>query len=559
MKNILLSILILTLGFVACSDDDNTDNRIELASPKPTVKTNLATATFSWPEIDKTGGYAYALDDSEDYTFLGVDELEVTISGIYKGPHIFKIYAVGVDGKSTDSAIRQLEFNVDPAIPSPSFTYTAGDGDGEVIVTWNAIEGASGYAYRLNETGEWIEVGADVLTATLTGIDFKVKTLFSLKALGNPPTSEDSEEFTDYIDMKTATGLWVITQSSKAVELTETATGTEIYTTTISCSASDAFYINIENEKYGFMSYSGNGGVGTINSVFAAAPFYNKGVYYIRESNGLMSTGDAINNFYVNVSGDCKVFVQINMNGETPSYYLKLEDSNPDTSIVLAQYFDLLAYGGDWVNYYKGTGYPDGSTIAPTHTGLSAGVKNGANSGTVFGAAWLQQDDFPSEYVKNRGMEGWSFENVFEFPGYIRLSNTNATNPLYGVLTTPKLGAAGNMEVTFDGLLFAALRDAGTFIEVKVLNGGKITSAKVVKDSEGSPITIQPAGNDAFHITSSYHTDYANAAAKKWSNYTFTIENATADTQIIWNCKTNASVASSQYRYCLDNIIVKKK
>lgn len=565
MKKIylLLPLIALLCGFVACSDDDE-DMRIELASPKDIkVTTELATATFEWPEIDKTGGYAYALDDSEDYTFIDASETQVTISGLSSGAHIFKIYAVGEEGKSFDSKVRQLDFEVDPKVSTPVISYGVGENPGDIVVSWKKVNGAVGYTYNIKDAATWTEVEADVLSITLTGYSYKEKFSFKIKALGDYPISEDSEIQDEIINMTTAVGVWAIyeNKATEAVELIETGSGTGIYNATIPCLATDKFFVNIENKKYGFMSYSGNGGIGTVNSDYAAVPYYNNknGVYYVRESNGLIEIGG--NNFYTNMSAACKVFVQININGEKPSYYLQLVNEKPDTSIILEQYFDLMAYGGDWVGANKGgTSYVGGSTITPTNTGLNEGKKDGAASGTAFGSSWLDAT-FPLAFVKNRGMEGWYFENIFEFPGYIRLSNSNKTNPQYGVLTTPKFNVAGNMNITFDGLLFAAFKEEGIngFIEVTVLNGGKITSAKVVKDGSGSDITIQPVGNSTFHIISAYHTNYSNPDNKSWSNYSFVIEGATADTQITWNCKTDKLITSAHYRYCLDNIVVKKK
>lgn len=554
MKHYILIAFIASFCFMACSDN-TTDLRIELARPEPTVVTQLATAVFTWSEVDKAGGYAYVIDDSEDYIFLDKNQLTTTVSGLIKGEHVFKIYAVGEEGVSTDSKTRELEFIIDPSIPAPSFTYREGTNKGDVIITWTEVKEAIGYAYKVGVDGDWIEVPADVLTITLTGVDFKIKTPFTIKSLGNPPLSEDSEEYTDMIDMKTANGVWIIGHNTSSVEMKETGINTNIFNATISSSSFKEFYVNIDNVKHGFMSYSGNGGVGAVRNEYAAAPFYNNGEYYVRESIGLMSNDDSnFNDFYINTYDECMVFVEVDMNFDIPSYYLKIVNS--DKSIILAQYFDLMAYGGDWMqSNIGGTSYAE-----ETDTGLSAGKKGGAKSGTTFGSAWLDET-FPASFVKNRGMENWNFKNIFEFAGYIRLSNTNKSNPQYGMLMSPKLKDSGNMKVTFDGALFASFKGEGlnAFIEVSVLNGGKISAAKVVKDGNGPAINIEPVSNNKFHIIERYHTNYANSEEKSWSNYSFEIEGATEETQIMWNCGTDTSIASSFYRYCLDNIIVKKE
>lgn len=558
MKKTLLLLQILILGFVfaACSDDE-IDMRIELASPKPQVKTELAKAVISWSEIDKTGGYAYMIDTSDEYTFVESSVTEVTLSGLSYGMHIFKIYAVGEENKSFDSEVRELEFEIDPAIGKPMISYVAGDNQDEIIVSWTRQEGAIGYAYKVNDAQTWTEVDANTLSVVLTGMTYSETFPFTIKAIGNPPLSEDSEEYTEIIDMSRAVGLWVVYTRTGVdpIQLQETEANTGIYNVTISCLAADAFYVNIDNKKYGFMSYSGNGGIGTVNSDYAAVPYYNnnRGGYYVRESIGLMQAGG--NNFYTNVDADCEIFVQIDTNSENPSYYLQLVEGSSDNSIILAQYFDLMAYGGDWTTAVKGTSYVNGSTINAADTGLSEGVKDGAAL-TGFGSH-LTVTNFAPEFIKNRGLDGWVFERIFEFPGYIRLSNSSETQ--YGVFITPELNYTGNVTVTFDGLKFASLKLDDIYIEVEVINGGKITSSKVLKDGVEPEISITPASETIFRINGQYNTDYANNENKKWSNFTFTVENVTPQTQIMWNCKTDVSVAPSNYRYCLDNIVVKKQ
>lgn len=107
--------------------------------------------------------------------------------------------------------------------------------------------------------------------------------------------------------------------------------------------------------------------------------------------------------------------------------------------------------------------------------------------------------------------------------------------------------------MTFDGLRFASEGD----IAVKVLGGGTITSASVVVDGAGSPVTITPeADNASFLILAAHNTKFANTAQKTWSNFTFTVEGATAQTRISWD--SSSASDSNNGRYCLDNIVIKK-
>lgn len=382
--------------------------------------------------------------------------------------------------------------------------------------------------------------------------------------MGQLPDSEDSEKITlPFQLIDTSEGVWARTSDGSLSELKESESG--IYAATIACKASDDITILIENTPYGFTSYSGNGGVGTVNSVYATAPFYTypTAVYYVRESLGQMTakTEDAdINKFWVNVSGStCKIDVKIDCTNtdQIPRYYLKLVE-NEDPSIILEQYFDLMVYGGDWIQ----TGKEASSGRKPASTSPAAidGTEPATTTAsyTTFGINISSDKDAAPAYLANRGLTDWSIKYCYEFPGYVRLSNTaSGTNIYYGVLTTPKLSkltAASTVTVTFDAVRFASEHD----IPVKILNAGTIASAQVTIEGSGSATSIVPeSDNKSINITSAHCPKHGNEALKKWSNFSITIEGATAETQISWDT-TGAGTTSANGRICLDNIVVKK-
>jgi len=282
----------------------------------------------------------------------------------------------------------------------------------------------------------------------------------------------------------------------------------------------------------------------TYNGVFTGA--------YVRESVGRLSKTGTLRPLYTNLGADGKVYLKIDCTDpDSPVYYMRLEKA-ADATTVLELYFDLFTYGGDWVNQNKGGTGVD-KTVDATVDGTEAGTKSGAATGTKQGYTLVSSSEPGVEaYMANRGITGWAAENIYEYPGYIRLSVKGTPNK-FGVLTTPELNAAGNLKVTFDGLRFASEGD----ITVKVLGGGTIAAASVVVDGAGSPVTITPeAGNDTFLIKLAHNTKFANAEQKTWSNFTFTVENATAQTQISWDA--SSAPDSNSGRYCLDNIVIKK-
>ena len=418
-------------------------------------------------------------------------------------------------------------------------------------ISWEAVPNAKGYAYSADKAAE-VKVGADVLSysATFTG----GKHTFAIRALGDGGAEAvDSPVKTIEFDVvDTSVGVFAKKTSGAIVKLTEGANG--IFTTSLECSAADAFTVLIDNVEYGFMEFSGNGCVGTVNSEYSSMPFYNgKFNDSVRESIGRLSSSGDLRPLYTNLQADAKVFLKVDCSDPaTPHYYMELEET-ADPAMVLELYFDLFTKGGDWVNENgKGTGLD--KTVDATIDGTEPGSQNGATSGTKQGYTLTTTADAGAvaAYLANRGITGWTAENIYEFPGYIRLS-VKSTPDKYGVLTTPELNAAGNLKVTFDGLRFASDGD----IAVKVLGGGTIVSASVVKDGAGSPVTITPeAGNESFLINSTHNTKYGNTAQKYWSNFTFTIEGATAQTRISWDTSTASD--SNAGRYCLDNIVIKK-
>ena len=150
MKKLLLfPCLLLALGLSSCESSDDEVMSIELVSPKKlAVTTELATASFKWDAVTKAEGYAYALDNSTEYTTVDAATTTLKLTRLSRGSHTFRIYAVGNQGHTTDSAERTVDFDIDPTLPTPAPSCTRGEAADEVVVTWQAVKGAIGYAYN---------------------------------------------------------------------------------------------------------------------------------------------------------------------------------------------------------------------------------------------------------------------------------------------------------------------------------------------------------------------------------------------------------------------------
>ena len=97
-----------------------------------------------------------------------------------------------------------------------------------------------------------------------------------------------------------------------------------------------------------------------------------------------------------------------------------------------------------------------------------------------------------------------------------------------------------------------------TNIPVKVLGAGTITAASVQIEGSSSQTAITPASDGkSIEITSVHCPKHGNEELKAWSNFTVTIEGATAETQISWDT-TGVGESSKDGRICLDNIVIRK-
>ena len=133
-------------------------------------------------------------------------------------------------------------------------------------------------------------------------------------------------------------------------------------------------------------------------------------------------------------------------------------------------------------------------------------------------------------YLANRGLTGWGIAHCFEFPGYIRLSNTaSSSGNMYGILTTPKLTALSgptSITLTFDAVRFASTSD----IPVKVLGAGTIKDSQRAHRGRDGRNGHHPLAADgqSIAITSTHCPKHANDDFKKWLGFMLTIDGATA-------------------------------
>lgn len=326
-------------------------------------------------------------------------------------------------------------------------------------------------------------------------------------------------------------------------KLSEVESG--VFEGTFDVPASTSFCVNVAGTDYGFVTYSGAGGLGTCKDENSALPYFkvkttsSKQTYTVAKTTGMMAPG--ANPFWVNLTAPSKVFARINTN--TSVYYFKVvKDADP--SVVFEENFDLLVWGGDWMAPVQGVTRPA--------DGLAAGKT---------GQAFTKGD--PVSVIKEVvELDGWEFDQDQIHPLCVQLGAGGAA----GSITTPKfssLTGPADLTITADIARLAAGSKQDVWFDV--VGGGKITEASIKVDYftfGGEPQTKKMTefteGNTRLALVCDDYFSYAkdwsgagsanNSVDKPYSHLTVKISGATADTRICMHGSTNDS------RFLLFNI-----
>ena len=356
----------------------------------------------------------------------------------------------------------------------------------------------------------------------------------------------------------------------KETQLARRAEDVDIFEGKVAVGAKSEFTIEINKVSYGFAPYSGNGGVGKVENLMSAAPYYSSSKiadargYECKKAVGRMQEGG--NKFWTNLSDAVQLFVQVDLTyaDGTPRYYLEVvETENPN--ILLEQNFDLFVWGGDYTLASGGKG------TAPVAESNSAADLDGTEEGTAAGASYTTPvpdiwstadgaadgDVIASDlYLKNRDVEGWEIRRVAEHPGMVRLNKSKSGSHIYsGHIKTPKLSkltGATDITLEFDICRFAGDGD----IYVTIEGAGTYTAGEVNIDGAATATTVNASGTD-FVVTNDLCSKQANTVVNKpWSHVKLTIGGATAETQIKIDGSRGKDSAAD--RCLLDNIKITK-
>jgi hypothetical protein len=335
-----------------------------------------------------------------------------------------------------------------------------------------------------------------------------------------------------------------------------------IYESVVAFPADATFNILIDELSYGFITFSGNGGVGTV----AAGSNANRAAgSYVDKSIGRLATDG--NPLWVATGQGGNVLVRVDLSNADgiPRYYIALVPA-PDPAILFRESFDLCSWGSDWakgttLQPYRGQhGTPSSIPIA-TLDGTEPTIVN-LTAATITGTPPVSSTPDLEPFLRSRDLTGWTLVNICEMAGYVRISS-----PGLGVLTTPALTALSEPDdviVEFDvcrfssdGNIVIAVEGSGAItsaayndlIEPGVVYGGSFTQ-------HPDPIYIDVATGIVLNATKEPQWNGVNNLVKYWTHFRLTVTGAAADTRIKWDASGLAT--ASDGRLCLDNVLIRR-
>ena len=249
----------------------------------------------------------------------------------------------------------------------------------------------------------------------------------------------------------------------------------------------------------------------------------------------------------------------------------------PDPSILYANHFDNMTWGGDIVGEKRGLGIGDTTfDTAPADSNgseMALQIKEPSTSGTVlfdksnynYGSiSYIQAKDASTiavskEYLENRGItDWWCLFYGSEYNGYIGGGDNEITNR--GILVLPHLskediGYSGRVEVSFD---LAMLKDAGcnmrlrlteSILEKMTIDGEEID----VQQKSSKHLSLGGSNGSGTHpyfiIDKEYFGD------NKWHKVTMRLGAISPGSHIPFY---PIEVRDCNNRYFVDNVVVRK-
>ncbi len=290
-----------------------------------------------------------------------------------------------------------------------------------------------------------------------------------------------------------------------------------VFEAVVDAPASGEFTVTVNGEQYGFMPYSGNGGVGSFTGKEGIAyPAVGLNAeqtgtrplsYSVSKAVGrMLKISEGGSRFWCATGAAGKLLVRIDLSGEDgiPRYYFRIPEPE---NVILHESFDLFAYSGDYMKPANGCAValtPDVADGTEPGEMQAWNMTNaqGANKNEVgYQKTWY---DYPTQktgkvlaseaYIRNRDMSGWKILNCGEKVGAIQLSVSGTDT--FGVLETPSLSALeGTSDVTLEIDIARFSTSSKNKIAIRIGGKGTFLSGEVTVDGKDSK-TLDVSGNE---------------------------------------------------------------
>lgn len=230
--------------------------------------------------------------------------------------------------------------------------------------------------------------------------------------------------------------------------------------------------------------------------------------------------------------GDFNFIIKVNID-DREFEPIKFKATVVSDNVILSQTFDLMVWGGDYINQKAGVKSNKGNNALPTDSGdaIASCTANTDGTNNLFGTALRPNFIDGNE----RGLAGWNGWGVFERPGYIKFG----TGSYGGWLATPpitfklkpdedELSATRTLYVSFDYCRWHEEPNITT------------------------PFNVQGAGVATV-------TSLSSGENYTWKRYTIKITGAKNGDVIIWGDNSAGAANNTTLggtRYLLDNIEV---
>lgn len=191
--HLLFWVLLFTPPLTSCSDkDDPVDEPVRLSTPALS-KSDVTKDAFTvrWAAVEHASGYVYTLDDGQQQT---VDRTEIRIENLTASTQ----YTVRVKATSNDALYLESEWATiqitttsgEHVLAVPANLTISEVKDTSFILSWDAVDNATGYVYVV---GNGAEQTTSATSVTVTGLTPDTEYLIRLKA-----TAEGDWEDSDW-------------------------------------------------------------------------------------------------------------------------------------------------------------------------------------------------------------------------------------------------------------------------------------------------------------------------------------------------------------------------